>query len=110
MALISGLAGGIWMSALTIRYRDFQHITPILLRLGLFLTPIAYPSSAVPEKYQLLYHLNPMAGVVEGMRWSLVGGDAPSQYAYISFVLITVLLITGVFYFNKVERVMADIL
>lgn len=110
MALISGLAGGIWMSALTIRYRDFQHITPILLRLGLFLTPIAYPSSTVPEKYQLLYHLNPMAGVVEGMRWSLVGGDAPSQYAYISFVLITVLLITGVFYFNKVERVMADIL
>ncbi len=110
MALISGLAAGIWMSALTIRFRDFQHITPMLLRLGMFITPIAYPASAVPEKYQLLFHLNPMAGVVEGMRWSLVGGDPPSQYAYISFVLITILLITGVFYFNKVERVMADIL
>ncbi len=110
MALISGLAGGIWMSALTIRYRDFKHITPMLLRLGMFITPIAYPASAVPEKYQLLFHLNPMAGVVEGMRWSLVGGDPPSQYAYISFILITLLLVSGIFYFNKVERVMADIL
>lgn len=110
IAVISGLTGGIWMSALTIRYRDFQHITPLLLRIGMYATPIAYPASKVPEAYQGLFYLNPMAGVVEGMRWSIIGGDPISKYAYISFGIITVLFILGIFYFNKVERVMPDII
>lgn len=110
IAIISGLAAGIWMSALTIRYRDFQHITPMILRVGMYATPIAFPASEVPEKYQLLFYLNPMAGVVEGIRWSIIGGEPPSPYAVLSFILITLLLIGGIFYFNKVERVMADIL
>ena len=110
IALVSGLAGGIWISALTIRYRDFQHIVPLILRVGMYATPIAFPASMVPEKFLILYYLNPMAGVVEGVRWSIVGGTPPHPYTYISFGLIVVMLILGMFYFKKIERVMADIL
>ena len=110
IAVISGLTAGIWMSALTIRFRDFQHITPMILRIGMFATPIAYPASQVPEKYQMLFYMNPMAGVVEGMRWCIIGGLPLSYYAYVSFGLITILFLLGLFYFKNVERVMADIL
>ena len=110
IAIIAGLAGGIWMSALTIRYRDFKHITPMILRLGMYATPIAFPASLVPDRYLLIYYLNPMAGVVEGVRWSIIGGNPPNDFAYISFALITIFLIFGIFYFNKIEKIMADIL
>ncbi len=110
VAVLSGLAGGIWMSALTIRFRDFQHITPLMLRLGMYATPIAYPTSAVPEQYRVLFYCNPMSGVVEGMRWSLLGGEPINPYSYISFGVIAVLFVLGLLYFKKVERVMADIL
>ena len=110
IAIISGLAGGIWMSALTVRFRDFAQITPLLLQIGMYATPIAFPASRVPEKYQLLFHMNPMAGVVEGIRWSILGGTPPSEYAYISYIIISVLFVAGIFYFNQVQRKMADIL
>ncbi len=110
MAVLSGLAGGIWMSALTIRFRDFQYVTPLMLRLGMYATPIGYPISQVPEQYKLLIYCNPLAGVVEGMRWSLLGGEPIHPYSYISFGVIAVLAVLGLFYFKKVERVMADIL
>ncbi len=110
IAIITGLAGGIWMSALTIRYRDFQHITPLLLRVGMYATPIAFPASAVPESYRMFFYLNPMAGVVEGVRWSILGGTPPDSYAYISFGIIIIFFILSLFYFNKVEKIMADIL
>ncbi|MCH2023542.1 MAG: ABC transporter permease [Saprospiraceae bacterium] len=110
IAVVSGLSAGIWMSALTIRFRDFQHITPMLLRIGMYATPIAYPASAVPEKYQLLFYMNPMAGVVEGMRWCIIGGAPLHYYAYISFFVIFLFLVFGLMYFKRVERVMADIL
>ncbi|MCH2043083.1 MAG: ABC transporter permease [Saprospiraceae bacterium] len=110
IAVISGLAAGIWMSALTIRFRDFKHITPLLLRVGMFATPIAYPASSVPEKYQMFFYMNPMAGVVEGMRWSIVGGPDLNPMAYMSFGVIIILFIFGLLYFRRVETVMADIL
>jgi lipopolysaccharide transport system permease protein len=110
MAIISGLAAGIWMSALTIRFRDFQYITPMLLRIGMFITPISYPSSAVPENFRALFYLNPVAGIVEGLRWSLLGGTALNPYIYISFAVIFVFLLLGIIYFNKVEKVMPDII
>lgn len=110
MAIISGLAAGIWMSALTIRFRDFQYITPMLLRIGMFITPISYPSSAVPENFRALFYLNPVAGIVEGLRWSLLGGTALNPYTYISFAVIFVFLLLGIIYFNKVEKVMPDII
>lgn len=107
--IISSLAAGIWLSALTIRFRDFQYIIPFMVQVGMYITPIAYPASLVPEKYLGLYYLNPMAGVVEGFRWSLVGGEAPHPYAYYSFAAIGVLFVSALFYFRRVERDMADI-
>jgi lipopolysaccharide transport system permease protein len=110
MAIISGLAAGIWMSALTIRFRDFQYITPMLLRIGMFITPISYPSSAVPENFRVLFYLNPVTGIVEGLRWCLLGGTDLNPYTYISFAVIFVFLLLGIIYFNKVEKVMPDII
>ena len=113
LTIISALAVGIWLSALTIRYRDFQHVVPFLVQFGLYATPTAYPAETIikslPDWAVVLYYMNPMAGVVEGFRWSILGGAPPSDYAYISFTLIAILFISALFYFRKVERVMADI-
>lgn len=113
LSIISALAVGIWLSALTIRYRDFQHVVPFLVQFGLYATPVPYPAEAIvknlPDWAVALYYLNPMAGVVEGFRWSILGGAAPSGFACISFGLIALLFISALFYFRKVERVMADI-
>ena len=109
IVIIAGLGIGIWVSALTVRYRDFKHLLPFAVQLGLYATPIAYPVSQVPEKYQLIYHLNPMAGVVEGFRWCILGGDLPHPMTYLSISIVIVLFVSSVFYFQKVERVMADI-
>ncbi|WP_017731992.1 ABC transporter permease [Nafulsella turpanensis] len=113
LTIISALAVGIWLSALTIRYRDFQHVVPFLVQFGLYATPTAYPAETIinslPDWAVAIYYLNPMAGVVEGFRWSVLGGAPPSDFAYISFVLIGILFMSGLYYFRKVERVMADI-
>lgn len=113
LAIISALAVGIWLSALTIRYRDFQHIVPFLVQFGLYATPVGYQAKDVinnlPEWATFVYYANPMAGVVEGFRWSLLGGGAPSIYAYFSFGVVLFLFLSGLYYFKRVERVMADI-
>ncbi len=107
--ITAALAIGIWLSALTIRYRDFQHVVPFLVQIGLYATPIYYPISLLPEKYQLLFFLNPMAGIVQGYRWCLFGGESMNMYTMLSFVLIVFLFISGLFYFRKIEKIMADI-
>ncbi len=113
MAIISALGVGIWLSALTIRFRDFQQIVPFLVRFGMFFTPVAYPAEVVlgklPNWAAVVYYLNPIAGVVEGFRWSVVGGTPPSSYSYVSFAVVFVLFLTSLFYFKKVERTIADI-
>lgn len=113
LTITSALAVGIWLSALTIRYRDFQHVVPFLVQFGLYATPTAYPAETIinslPDWAVAIYYMNPMAGVVEGFRWSILGGAPPSDYAYISFALTGILFISALFYFRKVERVMADI-
>ncbi len=113
LAIISALAVGIWLSALTIRYRDFQHVVPFLVQFGLYATPVGYPSALIlknlPAWGGVLYYLNPMAGVADGFRWSLLGAAPPSMYSFISFGAIIILFITGLFYFKSVEKVMADI-
>lgn len=113
LTIISALSVGIWLSALTIRYRDFQHIVPFMVQFGLYATPIGYPASLVvdnlPSWATILYYLNPVAGIVEGFRWCILGGAPPDMYTYISFVVVFILFISSLFYFKKVERVMADI-
>ncbi len=113
LTIISALAIGIWMSALTIRYRDFQHVVPFLVQFGLYATPVGYPAELIvknlPAWASTLFYLNPMAGIVEGFRWSILGGTPPGQLAYYSFAMVIVLFISGLYYFKKIERVMADI-
>ncbi len=110
LVLLSGLSAGIFVSALTTRYRDFSFIVPMIVRIGLFATPIAYAASAVPAKYKLIYFLNPMAGIVEGFRWSLLGIGNPEPYMFYSIGLLIIASIVGLYYFAKIERTMADIL
>src|SRR5690606_11333744 len=113
LTVVSALAAGIWLSALTIRYRDFHHVIPFLVQFGLYATPIAYPSETIidnlPRWGTALYYLNPMAGVVEGFRWSVLGGAPPNAFAYLSFGVMAILFVTALMYFRRVERVMADI-
>jgi lipopolysaccharide transport system permease protein len=112
-AIVSALGVGIWLSALTIRYRDFQHIVPFLVRFGMFLTPVAYPASIIVDKIpdwaSVVYFLNPIAGVIEGFRWCIFGTNPPGMLSYISFGVILFLFISSLFYFKKVEKTIADI-
>ena len=110
LALISGLAGGILASALSVRYRDFSFVIPMIARLGLYATPVAYQASAVPESYKTIFYLNPMVGIVDGFRWSLFGTAAPDPLMFYSIGIIFILFIIAIVYFHRVEDVMADIL
>lgn len=112
MGMLSALAVGIWLSALTVRYRDFQHVVPFMVQVGLYLTPVAYPVTAaadkIPEWLLTIYYLNPMAGIVDGFRWSIFGGTAPDSMMFLSFLMVFVLLISGLLYFRKIEDDIAD--
>ncbi|MCB9352630.1 MAG: ABC transporter permease [Lewinellaceae bacterium] len=110
LAIMAGLTGGLWLSALTIRFRDFKYISPLFLRIGIFITPIAYPASAVPEAYLFWYFLNPLAGIIEGFRWSLTGTVPLPVYAFVGFALLIILFVGSLLYFSKVEEVIADVL
>jgi len=109
LALITALGVGLWLSALNVIYRDINYILPFLTQFWLFITPIAYPSSMIPEKWQLLYAINPMTGVVEGFRWALLGTEtAPGPMLAVSTTISLIILITGLFYFRRMERTFAD--
>jgi lipopolysaccharide transport system permease protein len=110
VALLTALAFGLWLSALNVKYRDFRYVVPFLAQFWMFLTPVAYSSSLVPAKYRLLYGLNPMAGVVEGFRWALLGTADPSWPLMIaSSAVVLVLFVSGLFYFKRLESSFADV-
>lgn len=110
LALATSLAAGLWLSALNVKYRDVRHVIPFLTQFWLFLTPVAYPSSMVPQALRPFYGLNPMAGVVEGFRWAFLGttgGTGPLMA--VSVMMVVVLLVGGFYYFRRFERTFADI-
>jgi lipopolysaccharide transport system permease protein len=109
VALSIGL--GLWFAALTVKYRDFKFIVPFALQLGLYASPVGFSSSAVPDRWRLLYSLNPMVGVIDGFRWAILRG-ASLYYPGIllSFVIAALLLLTGLWYFRRTERTFADII
>lgn len=109
LAVVSALAGGLWLSALNVKYRDVRYTLPFLTSFWLFLSPVAYPSSIVPKKWLWLYGLNPMAGVIEGFRWSLLGSSPPLSAVYVSMFLTAVLFVGGLYYFRSTERFFADL-
>lgn len=109
LTLITALGVGLWLSALNVLYRDINYIVHFLTQFWMFITPIAYPASMIPEKWLPLYALNPMTGVVEGFRWALLNrGDFPSLLIGISTVVSMIVLISGMFYFKRMERQFAD--
>jgi lipopolysaccharide transport system permease protein len=110
LAIGTALAVGLWLSALNVQYRDVRYTLAFLTQFWLFATPVSYPSSIVPEKWRALYGLNPMAGVVEGFRWALLGkGEPPGALLAVSIVMVILLLIGGLFYFRRMEQTFADI-
>ena len=109
LALVSALCTSLWLSALSVEYRDVQHIMPFVLQFWLFATPIAYSSSMLAEPWRTVYGLNPMVGVVEGFRWALLGTDvAHGGMILISALAALITLISGAFYFRRMERTFAD--
>ncbi len=111
LALAAALSVGLWLSALNVKYRDIRYTIPFLTQLWLFASPVAYSSSMVPEKWQALYGINPMVGVVEGFRWVLLDKSAPpGPMLIVSVVTTAVLLVGGLFYFRRMEKSFADII
>jgi lipopolysaccharide transport system permease protein len=112
LALLASLGFSLWLSALNVKYRDFRYIVPFIVQFGLYVSPVGFASSVVPEKWRLLYSLNPMVGVIDGFRWAILGGDARIYWPgfLLSSLLTLLILIGGVKYFRKTERIFADII
>lgn len=111
LALATALGAGLWLTAMNVQFRDVRHALPFLINAWMFATPIAYPSSLLPEPWRSLYGLNPMAGVVEGFRWALLGTDtAPGAIVWVSALAAVALLLSGAFYFRRMERSFADVI
>ncbi len=109
LALVTAVGVGLWLSALNVLFRDINYILPFLTQFWMYLTPVAYPSSMIPAEWQVIYALNPMTGVVEGFRWALLGtGQPPGIMTLVSSITAVVLLISGMFYFKRMERLFAD--
>lgn len=110
LAVGAAFAVGLWLAALNAQYRDIRYTIPFLTQVWLFLTPVVYPASLVPERWHVLYGLNPMAGVVEGFRWALLGkAEAPGPLIMISAAVTVIALVGGLYYFRRMERTFADV-
>lgn len=111
LALVTSIGVSLWLSAMNVQFRDVRYTIPFLTQAWLFVTPIAYPSSLLHEPWRTLYGLNPMAGVVEGFRWALLGTDtAPGKMIIVSTLVALTLFISGAFYFRRMEQSFADVL
>jgi lipopolysaccharide transport system permease protein len=111
LAMGAALGVGVWLSALDVKYRDVRYAVPFLIQVWLFATPVVYPSSVLPPSLRLFYALNPMVGVVEGFRWVLLGHATPSLgMTAVSTAVVLMVLVTGLFYFRRVEQSFADVI
>ncbi len=111
LAIATALAVGLWSAAINVRYRDIANIIPFLCQVWMYASPVAYPVSMVPEKWRLLYSLNPMVGVIEGFRWALLGRKSPDfMLMAVSAAVVLVLLVGGIVYFKKMEQTFADVI
>jgi lipopolysaccharide transport system permease protein len=110
LALVTSLGVGLWLTAMNVQFRDVRYAVPFLVQAWMFATPIAYPSSLLDEPWRTLYGINPMAGVVEGFRWALLGTEtAPGPIIIVSALVAVVLLVSGAFYFRRMEKTFADV-
>ncbi len=110
LALVTSLGVGLWLTAMNVQFRDIAYVVPFLVQAWMFATPIAYPSSLLEEPWRTIYGINPMVGVIEGFRWALLGTDtAPGPVIYVSAFVALLLLVSGLFYFRRMERSFADV-
>jgi lipopolysaccharide transport system permease protein len=111
LAFLTAFGGGLWISALMVRYRDFRFIVPFIVQFGLYVSPVGFSSSIVPDQWRLLYSLNPMVGVIDGFRWAILGQQ--NLYwpgLFVSIIGVFLIIITGILYFRKTERTFADVI
>lgn len=111
MAFFASFGAGLWLSALNVKYRDFRHLVPFIVQVGLYISPVGFSSSIVPEKWRFFYFLNPMVGVIDGFRWALLGDGFPVNWAGIglSALLVAAIFASGVLYFRRMEKSFADV-
>jgi lipopolysaccharide transport system permease protein len=112
LAFAAALGAGLWIGALNVRFRDFRFIIPFIVQFGLYISPVGFSSSVVPEQWRLIYSLNPLVGVIDGFRWAILGGNAALYVPglLLSVVLVIALLASGTWYFRKTERTFADVI
>jgi lipopolysaccharide transport system permease protein len=112
VAFATAMGAGLWIAALNVKYRDFRIIVPFVVQFGLYISPVGFSSSIVPEQWRLLYSLNPMVGVIDGFRWTILGGNTQLYWPgfLLSLFLVLVILVTGIAYFRRVEKTFADVI
>src|SRR2546423_7382103 len=112
LALLTSAGAGIWLAALNVKYRDFRYVVPFIVQFGLYISPVGFSSSIVPEKWRLCYSLNPMVGVIDGFRWSISNGRTafPERSLLLSLGAVAIILASGIWYFCKTERIFADVI
>lgn len=112
IAFMAALGAGLWLAALNVKYRDFRYIVPFIVQFGLYISPVGFSSSIVPPQWRLIYSLNPMVGVIDGFRWAVLRGEFQLYLPgfILSLLLVSLLLISGVWYFRKTERTFADVI
>jgi len=112
LALLASLGPGLWITALNVKYRDFRYVIPFVVQFGLYVSPVGFSSNVIPEKWRMLYSLNPMVGVIDGFRWCILGGDIPIYRPGFAFSLVIVLffLWLGISRFRRMEKSFADLI
>ncbi|MBW4575274.1 MAG: ABC transporter permease [Aphanothece sp. CMT-3BRIN-NPC111] len=112
IAFAASMGAGLWFAALNVKYRDFRYAVPFITQFGLYISPVGFSSSLVPEKWRFIYSLNPMVGVIDGFRWAIIGGEAKLYWPgfLLSLGLVILLLGSGIWYFRKTERTFADVI
>jgi lipopolysaccharide transport system permease protein len=112
IAFAASIGAGLWLAALTVEYRDFRFIVPFIVQFGLYISPVGFSSTRIPEQWRLLYSLNPMVGVIDGFRWAILGGESQIYLPGFALSLFFVILIlwSGIWYFRKMERTFADVI
>ena len=110
LAVLTALAVSLWLSALNVQYRDVQYMIPFLIQAWMYASPVAYSAGLIPTgPWRIIYGLNPLAGVIQGFRWALLGGTPPDELMAISIVIVIILLVSGLYYFRRMERTFADV-
>jgi lipopolysaccharide transport system permease protein len=112
VAFAASMGAGLWLASLNVKYRDFRYVVPFIMQFGLYISPVGFSSTIVPEEWQLLYSLNPMVGVIDGFRWAILGGESQLYIPgfSLSLGLVVILLASGIWYFRRTERTFADVI